>query len=183
MRYKVLKKFFYDKALEYQEGETFVVDGDDYRKGSTDFLSLNGFIEEIKDVPWKPEEGDTVHYLVTTGDVTETIWTGGTNIDDCGLGRAYSLGFVRQSKQELVQFRDWFKAFKVLRDDTKGFKADLSNQDELKWVVGWDLTSYKLDVISTRGWASALLRFRKDADAWESIRNHEKEWKIFLGVK
>lgn len=47
-KYKVLKGFRYDKSHNYSKGDIFVVDDNDFRKGSTDFLLLNGFIEEAQ---------------------------------------------------------------------------------------------------------------------------------------
>ena len=103
----------------------------------------------------------------------------GVDIDD---GR-YELGNYFKTEGEAQKAAEWLKAFTILRDDTKGFKPDWGDSEQDKWFVFYDHVSRRLwpDLDST--YQDKNLYFASEDDAVESIKTHEREWKIFYGVE
>ena len=79
---------------------------------------------------------------------------------------------------------DWFKAVAVLRDDTKGFKANWKDPDQKVWVVRYDRCGGKLVIDFFTQWDfRAVIPFATKADAEASIENHKREWLTFFNVE
>lgn len=183
MKYKVLKECICPFNTQMLcPGEVYNWDVCNY-KGVTKIIFAamvqHGSIEEVKNEPWKPKKGDIYYYITSTGDVYNEAYFIG-NANDCNR---LALGSCFQSVEQAKKAVDWLKAFKVLRDDTKGFKPRWRDGGQAKWYACYDFDSGKLDTECTTLWKSELIHFATEADTWESIKNHRKEWKIFLGVE
>ncbi len=93
------------------------------------------------------------------------------------------LGLVFLSREALEKDDARRKAEVILERDTKGFKPnweDVSN----KYEVYYDYESRELDTECYNTCCShSNLWFESSKDAKASIKNHEKEWKIYLGVE
>lgn len=189
MKYNVLKECINPfNAQKLCPGEVHDWDVDKYEgimiKQIFAAMIHDGFIARVVDGPWKPVEGDTHFFLSDNGEIQQEKVDSEKYCDmDYTVDTRYEIGNCFQIGEQAERAVEWLKAFKVLRDDTKGFKPNWKDRNELKWTVGWDLTSQKFDTTSTRGWSSSLLPFRTDADARESIKGHKKEWKTFLGIE
>lgn len=137
---------------------------------------LEDWFEEIDERPWKPEFDDKYWFIGSMGVGNETAWTNDA-VDNC----RFQLGNCFQTNEQAKKAIEWLKAFKVLRDDTKGFNPDWGNSKQDKLYVGYNTS--KLYVQSVNACHEHLIYFATYADARESIEKHSHEWKIFLGVE
>lgn len=82
---------------------------------------LEDWFEKIEDAgPWRPKDGERYWTISGLGDCHEASW------NDNGLDLArYDIGNYFKTREDAVKATEWLKAFKVLRDDTKGFKPKI----------------------------------------------------------
>lgn len=99
---------------------------------------------------------------------------------DCVDSAAYDFGNYFHTQEQAEQARDFFKAWRTLKDDTKGFVAEAHGDRGYEVVYNYDYNSLAADCYSTTGGG---LRFATKEDAEASIENHRKEWLTFFGVK
>lgn len=184
MNYKVLKEFI-SPSGEYCEEETIVGFHDDCPQSFLVGLLAKGFIEKIKDEPWKPKSGDTYYYTDSCGDVYSEGHFASGNMNDCAR---LTMGNCFQTKEQAEKAVAWLKAFKVLRDDTKGFKPNWRDKEQPKWQVYFDIYCGdggrlgELQAEDERFYHDSIIYFATEAEAEESIKKHEKEWLTFLGI-
>lgn len=189
MKHKVLKDYVdpLTKIL-LVSGATVEVDIDNLPPGKAGYYEVllrNKFIEEVNDEPWKPKEDEEYWLIYSDGCVSFSSW----QEHDISDQNRLDIGNCFQTKEQAEKALEWLKAFKVLRDDTKGFKPDWRNKEQPKWQVYLDMfcdDGRKLGELlweDERYYHDSTIYFATEADANESIKNHEKEWRIFLGVE
>ena len=126
-----------------------------------------------KDCAWQPERNET-YYTVDGGEASACA-----NCSQDTTDKAIAVGQCFKTRKEAEDYIEWLRAFKTLRDDTKGHKFD---EVEDNFFVECD-TDGELRVESDDGCISQLFYFESAELARKSIEKHEKEWKIFYGVK
>lgn len=136
---------------------------------------LEDWFEEIEDAgPWRPKDGERYWTISGLGDCHETSW------DDNGLDLArYDIGNYFKTREDAVKATEWLKAFKVLRDDTKGYKNDGWQKNYFVYLNA----AKQLCIIDDGSEVSSPIIFRTEDDAEDSIMKHRKEWLTFLGVE
>ena len=137
---------------------------------------LKDWFEEIEEEwkPWKPEKNEWYYYFSVSG-LGDEKWIG----DKIDEGR-YAIGDCFKTEEESEKAFEWLKAFKVLRDDAKGYKFKKGNYN---FVVCYSSTDDSFDIYIKRDDQASIIYFATEEDAEESIKKHEKEWRIFLGVE
>lgn len=148
---------------------------------------LEDWFEELEESKgsWRPELGGKYFHITGSGEPFANKW------GDNSIDASYSaVGNVFRTKEEAEKALAWLKARKTLFDDAKGFEPNWGTGGELKWYVcyDWETDShgeggglypeYEAQVAYIPG-----PYFTTEEDAKASIRNHEKEWKIYLGVE
>lgn len=179
MKYKVLKEFVSPDGCHVPQG--LLADNGEFPSSFTRALKENGFIEEIKDEPWKPKEGENDYYITADGQEGACVCM--TKDELPYALRRNEIGNSFPTREERNRAREWLKAFKVLREDTKGFKSDWKNRDEVKYAVYYDFVTGGFHI---RDWFDCvvhLIYFATEADAKESIEKHSHEWKVFFGIE
>ena len=101
------------------------------------------------------------------------------DVDD---GR-YGFGNYFKTEEEAQKAADWLKAFTILRDDTKGFKANWEDGSQLRWGVEYNYDTNRLSAYLTFGIQDGVIYFATQDGAEASIETHEREWKIYYGVE
>lgn len=138
--------------------------------------------KEIKEEPesWEPKVGDEYCYIqASANSVGVTSWAD----DDFDRG-VNKVGNVFRTEDEAEKAAEWLKARKVLFDDAKGFKPNWKDDQEYKWSVSWDCDGIRLFIsLYFSETSSPGPYFATKEDAEVSIKVHEKEWKIYLGVE
>lgn len=184
-KYRVLKEYVDPTSrLLHNVGDT--VEFLEYHKSESDHqlqyyrsLRNNGFIEEIEDEPWEPKNGEEYAFITDSGviAIAEQLGTHSDNSRE-EIGNKFKRGNGQAEK--VVK---WLRAFKVLRDDTKGFKPDLEDYDEKRWYIWWNIGIKKLITTCNDNAIQHLVYFATEADAMESMKNHKEEWLTFFGVE
>lgn len=108
------------------------------------------------------------------------------NIDESSdwfIERLKSLGSYFKTEQEAEEHLEWLKARATLLKDTKGFKPDWNDADGWKYCVYYDHPYSTLKVDSAVYVDAHEFYFETKEDAKFSIKLHEKEWRIYLGVE
>ena len=145
---------------------------------------LKDWFEEIPEQPktvWHLEEGDEYYSIASDGFITTEIYHLSTQSED-DMRRKIGNAFLTKKEAEKELTRR--KAKVILERDTKGFKPNWKNKYQDKYEVLYDYEFYKLVVDDSVNMPShPSLWFATEEDAKESIKNHEKEWKIYLGVE
>lgn len=142
-------------------------------------LIMYRFIEEIKDGTWEPKQGEVYEYISDRGSLENTKEYG-TGVDEFRANIGNKFKFNSGDSNKALK---WLKAFKVLRDDTKGFKPDWKDKEQGEWCVYYDSETGKLDTDCPTPWKSELIHFATEADAKESIKAHRSEWLRFLNIE
>lgn len=125
---------------------------------------------------WKP--GRSEEYYIIEGGVIEHC----ANVVQTPTDLAIAAGNCFKTREEAEELLEWLKARKTLLDDTKGFKPD--------WENGMDKFHVYCDVLVEKFYADAYrctnngvgIWFETIEDAKESIKKHEKEWRIYMGL-
>lgn len=176
--YKVLKSFpSSDGRFDNKEGSIYSLAKSD---SLTENLIKLGYIEEIQEKPktvWDLEDGDKYYCITSDGLITTERYLQDMLYDDMRVSIGNAFLTYKEAEKEVARR----KARVILEQDTKGFKADWKN-GVWGFIVYWDGSDMKLDY----GWEPYLdgtIRFQSAGDAKHSIKKHEKEWRILLGVE
>lgn len=104
----------------------------------------------------------------------EDLWK--TNIKDISK----SIGNYFETEEEAEKHLEWLKAREVLIQDTKGFKPDWNDFNQMKYHVQYDYEDCEFGVWSSSFNKYCEIHFATEEDAKNSIKEHEEEWKIYL---
>lgn len=126
---------------------------------------------------WEPRSGET-YYAVNGGQISEA-----GNYFQEETDNAIAAGNCFKTRDEAEELLTWLKARKTLLDDTNGFKPDWEDDDQSKVYVYCDVDDYEFIVEDhTCINDGQNIWFETEEDAWESVKKHEKEWRIYMGL-
>jgi hypothetical protein len=128
-------------------------------------------IEALEDNTW-PKQGDAYYYLDNNGDVRNTRYSYSWNVDP----QRVSIGNCFRTRQEVQKHQTYLKALQVLKGDTKGYEWKLGDEFYSPYYDGKNI---RVDVGYTAV-SGEPVKFKTRKDAEESIKLHEKEWRIVL---
>lgn len=124
-----------------------------------------------------PKMGEAYFYVDEYGNVEREIW------DNDGVdNELLAMGFVRLTPEEAAEARDRRLAEVRLRQ-TSDFKPDLE-KCKGGWVVNYDYCAGIFScthIYSTSRGEPVYYATREEAE--KSIRENERDWKIFFGIK
>ena len=132
----------------------------------------------LKDsIHWKPKKDDEYFWMNSYGETQPDVWDG-DSIDIMRL----ALGMVYRTEEECERARER-KLAEVRLRQTSNFKPDFEN-GEGGWVVCYYHGSKELDCIKTYSCDSGEpVRYETKEDAEKSIKENERDWKIYFGIK
>ena len=138
------------------------------------------WLEEIPEEykRWRAREGGLYWCVRDDGEVGNDCEIR-VDVDD---GR-YGFGNYFKTEEEAQKAADWLKASTILRDDTKGFKANWEDGSQLRWGVEYNYDTNRLSAYLTFGIQDGVIYFATQDGAEASIEAHEREWKIYYGVE
>lgn len=105
-----------------------------------------------------------------------------TNYRHADIHLRKAIGNYFETKEEAKKHLEWLKARAILLEDTKGFKPDYNDDFHKKYFVYYSQIVQRLGVGFTTEHRDGIF-FKTSNDAENSIKAHEKEWKIYLGVE
>lgn len=149
---------------------------------------LTDWFEEIPEQPktvYDLKEGDTCYQISGTL-ITTCEWR---NHESQRLRR--DIGDITLTREEAEKKIAWRKAREILLRDTKGFKPNWTDSSQDRFCVSFYLLCKNrtkdnlghLQVENAKWSITREIYFASQADAEASIKAHEKEWKIYLGVE
>lgn len=191
MKYKLLKDTPTIKAGTIFEKVVRGVDGikglavvvpigadTDFQWTIKDIDNFDEWFEEITDsIHWEPEDGEEYFYISGYGTVYSETWHGAPT--DC-YRRA--LGFIYPTEEECEKARERRLA-KVRLRRTSDFKPDFKNGNG-GWVVMYDHFERVLAIECYSFCDSGEpVRYETEEEALKSIRENERDWKIYFGIE
>ena len=187
--YKLLKDMPTVKAGTTFREITREVDGSKILKEYKSSNKVSILISEINDFDeWfeKIEPTDSIHWKPKIGD---RYWSLGNTIvypqtwgDDEFDRDRYESGRVYKTKEECEKALDRELAEVRLRR-TSNFKPDFEN-DNGGWVVYYDPKKKRLEVQEVYCLEyGEIVRYETEEDAEKSIRENERDWKIYFGIE
>lgn len=146
-----------------------------------DIDNFDEWFEEMEEptdsAHWKPKIDEKYFYINEYGDVEREIWD-----NDDADNRLMAMGLVYRTEEECEEARDRRLAEVRLRQ-TSDFKPDFENENG-GWVVCYYHGSKELDCIKTYSCDSGEpVRYETIKDAEKSIKENERDWKIYFGIK
>lgn len=177
MRYRVLKSFVNQLGNVLNPEEYYSPPSDNWSPFVSGLIQ-HGFIEEIKDEPWKPKNSEEYFFLQSDATWNNSFWC-----NDFYDKNRVSVGNCFQTIEQAKKAAEWLKAFKVLRDDTKGFEPDWSDDTERKFSVGYNHDMGELEIFTSRFSQNVMIYFATEADARESIAEHQHAWFTLFGIE
>ena len=183
MKYKLLKDTPTIKAGTREL--TVAVPGEDTPQDPQftiqDIDNFDEWFEEIKEpvdsIHWTPKKDDEYFWMNSYGETQPDVWDG-DSIDSMRL----ALGMVYRTEEECEKARDR-KLAEVRLRRTSDFEPDFENGNG-GYVVSYDYINKKLDC-SDSFWNNSgePVHYATKEDAKKSIRENERDWKIYFGVE
>lgn len=142
---------------------------------------LTEWFEEIEEptdsVHWKPKYDDWYFYISDHGSVCSDIWN-----DNYTDNKRLAFGFVYRTEEECKAALDRKLAEARLRK-TSDFEP-IFESEYGGWIVYFDYENRMLDCAKVfscdRG---ELVHYATKEDAKKSIKENERAWKIYFGIK
>lgn len=177
-------------TMHYSYDFDYGVDARGKQPCSTYNKTLKEICEEWEDYPeepktvWDLEDGDLYYSIDIRGTIELNTWS--SHGVDYNIRNAGNVFLTKEEAEKELARR---KAKVVIERDTKGFKPDWSKLEQLKWFIYY--RSYEdnftekigLHIYCNREINVSTIYFTTKEDAEKSIKTHEKEWKIYLGVE
>lgn len=135
-------------------------------------------IQEPKDsIHWKPKKDDEYFWMNSYGETQPDVWDG-YSIDIMRL----ALGMVYRTEEECEKAKER-KLAEVRLHKTSDFEP-IFESEYGGWIVYFDYENRMLDCAKVfscdRG---ELVHYATKEDAKKSIKENERDWKIYFGIK
>lgn len=142
---------------------------------------LTEWFEEIKEptdsIHWKPKYDDWYFYISDHGSVCSDIWN-----DNYTDNKRLAFGFVYRTEEECKAALDR-KLAEARLSQTSTFEP-IFESEYGGWIVYFDYENRMLDCAKVfscdRG---ELVHYATKEDAKKSIKENERDWKIYFGIK
>lgn len=191
MKYKLLKDLPTIKAGTIFQEITREVDGSKILKEydstskitilANEIKNFDEWFEEVEEmvnsIHWKPKYGDKYFHGDTFGNVSESTWE-----DKVGDMKRLNLGLVFSTEKGYKQARDR-RLVEVRLRLTSTFEPDFKSKNG-GFAVGYDYCLKELFPVEISGADyGEIVRYETRADAKKSIKENERDWKIYFGVE
>lgn len=142
---------------------------------------LTEWFEEIKEptdsIHWMPKKDDEYFWMNSYGETQPDVWDG-DSIDIMRL----ALGMIYRTEKECERARER-KLAKVRLQRTSDFKPDFKN-GKGGWMVYYDHGCETLAVCELDYYDDGeIVRYKTRAEAEKSIKENERDWKIYFGIE
>jgi hypothetical protein len=142
---------------------------------------LTEWFEEIKEpvdsIHWKPKKDDEYFWMSSYGETQPDVWDG-DSIDIMRL----ALGMIYRTEEECERARER-KLAEVRLRKTSDFEP-IFESEYGGWIVYFDYENRMLDCAKVfscdRG---EVVHYATKEDAKKSIKENERDWKIYFGIK
>jgi hypothetical protein len=133
-----------------------------------DIEAFDEWFEEVK----TPSE----YYLITDDGFVDFVLSDNHKT----TMRRKAIGNCFETKEEAEKYLEYLKAKAIIKEDTKGFKPDWNNLEQIRFYGRWDF-QFKIPFRGTSfTQKDTTIYFKTVEDIEESFEKHPKEWKIYL---
>ena len=134
--------------------------------------------EPTNSIHWKPKFDEDYCFVDDFACITRARWSD-THVDE----QRYKLGIIKRTEAEAEKALERQMAIATLMRDSN-FEPDWSNNDQNKWTAYYNHNDKELLIEATAflQYPSAIYFDTYDSIK-KSIKNHKKEWLIYLGVE
>lgn len=182
-KYKLLKDLPFAKAgdifkgeLEYGETVLFPEEYEHYKHklSSDEFWDFSEWFEEIKE------------YYVINSVFGEVLKINSNDYSDLQIRTMRELGVLFDTWLEADEKLAYLKAKAVIKQDTKGFKPNWNETEQIKYSCFYDEDRFtgnrcvKPVIEKTSTKMGALIYFKSEEDIKESLKKHPEEWRKYL---
>nr|DAS27824.1 MAG TPA: hypothetical protein [Caudoviricetes sp.] len=195
MKYKLLKDTptikagtIFEEIVNMSDGTrelTVAVPGEDTPQDPQftiqDIDNFDEWFEEIKEptdsAHWKPKIAEKYFYINEYGDVEWEVWN-----DDDVDNRLMAMGLVYRTEEECEEARDRRLA-EVRLSQTSDFEPDFENGNG-GYVIFYNPEEKKLETHNVYCYDyGEIVRYETVEEAEKSIKENERDWKIYFGIK
>ena len=153
----------------------------DFQWAIKDIDNFDEWFEEMEEPTdssnWEPKVDERYFYVNEYGDVEYETWD-----DDDVDNRLMAMGLVYRTEEECEEARERRLAEVRLRR-TSNFKPDFKN-GKGGWMVYYDHGCETLAVCELDYYDDGeIVRYKTRAEAEKSIKENERDWKIYFGIK
>lgn len=146
-----------------------------------DIYNFDEWFEEMEEPTdssnWEPKVDERYFYVNEYGDVEYETWD-----DDDVDNRLMAMGLVYRTEEECEEARERRLAEVRLRK-TSTFKPDFKS-GKGGWMVYYDHGCETLAVCELDYYDDGeIVRYKTRAEAEKSIKENERDWKIYFGIK
>lgn len=146
-----------------------------------DIDNFDEWFEEIKEpvdsIHWKPKKDDEYFWMNSYGETQPDVWDG----DSIDIMRLV-LGMIYRTEEECERARER-KLAEVRLRQTSTFKPDFKS-GKGGWMVYYDHGCETLAVCELDYYDDGeIVRYKTRAEAEKSIKENERDWKIYFGIK
>lgn len=143
-----------------------------------DINDFDEWFEKMEDgIHYQPRNGETVFCLNEEGDIYSFIFN-----DLLSHHKRLAFGFTYRTMEEAKKAKDRRLA-KVRLEQTSNFEPD-PNNGELGWIVGYSCRAKRLIVERfVYSHYGETIHYKTAEDARKSIKENERDWKIYFGIK
>lgn len=179
-KYKLLKDLPFAKAGDIFKGKleygTTVLSPEDYENykhklNSDEFWDFDEWFEEIKEPKL---------YFIIDFFRKDVIQISDAGMMGWSIDNVKSLGLLFETEQEAEEHLEYLEAKEIIRQDTKGFKPNWTDEDETKYYGYWGFKCEEPDCGKVHITKEANIYFKSSEDLKESFRKHPKEWETYL---
>lgn len=187
-RYRVLKDFLDRNGNQYLAGDDWRCDpvSEMTSKSFIEILEINNFIKEIPENTRTVDDlklGDNCYSIKVAEDGVSPFQETWNNSH--WMKAARDIGLIYLTKEDCEKDLARLLVGQILRRDARGFKPKFGKKkciDDYGWEVEFDVDEQELTCLPYRH-EDGKIRFATEEEADSSIKAHEKEWKIYLGVE
>lgn len=170
-RYKLLKDMPFAQAGDMVEMWS---DGTMAFVGNPNLPRFNK--EDVRMFPLWFEEDEDYFYITTDG----SVWLCSKNKDKELDKNRKAIGNYFETIEEAEKYLEFLKAKTIIKQDTKGFEPNWTDEEQNKYSGCWKWLSTKLEHTWEKTYRSSTIYFKSEEDINESFKKHTKEWKIYL---
>ena len=136
---------------------------------SKDIDNFDDWFEEIQELK-------KYYYIGSMGHVESAEYKGW----EVSLKLRKSIGNYFETEEEAKKYLEYLKAKAIIKQDTKGYKPDWNNLEQIRFYGCWDF-QFKIPFRGTRfTQKDTTIYFKTVEDIEESFKKHPEEWKTYL---
>ena len=143
-----------------------------------DIDNFDEWFEEVEE----PKQYFSINLLKATVEEVMNI-----HHSDWAIENMKNIGMLFESKSQAEKYLEYLKAKAVIKQDTKGFKPDWTNNSEIKYFgyLHFEKIEFGIAVKENKFGRERMnktttIYFQSEEDIKDSLEKHPEEWRVYL---